>query len=541
MGRKSVRKQRDRGVGHDRTGVRDWVAVAPSAGAATGGTVSGVVTDASSVPVANATILVGDVYGLVGSTSTDAAGSYEITDVPPGDYTLTVYAVGYLDPAPMSITVVDGVTTTQDVTIQTAGAAHITLRSKTGALLPGAQVFLQMSVGIGGFQNWYATDNGDGTYDLGSLTAGTYRVIAKTSGDPNAGAAVAQEGVVISESTTTSLELQLVEPGALEGSVTNGLGDPIAGVSLSLLNSLTSSSWQTTTDGSGHYSFPAVDPGSLQLSVQSVGYAPANLSVAVPSGPGVTTQDAQLLVPGQINASVSTNSGATYTFVALVACPGAADPLVGQPLISTCQGFAADSSQPFELSNLSPGAYTVAAAYYSGSFGSLSVEASSPTTSVTLNGGDVVNCVFVAGPGGSASCSSGPPPGTGTVVVTVGETTESYASGLCLAPGLLILGSTTCSDGSSANIRFGLLPGSTTTYSLVPGTYTGGLAALSPTLAAGAFGPVNVTADTTVHCTFTMAAAPSCVYPSDDGDGVDEDPRRRRERGRDHPTRSRRT
>lgn len=500
------------------------VAVAPSAGAVGGGTVSGTVTGAGGVPVTGASVGLSDVSGSAGSASTDEAGHYVIEAIPPGSYQLTVHAGGYLDPAPITLTVADGVTTTQDVTLQAAGAAHVTVRSKTGALLPGARVFLQTSIGIGGVQNWYATDNGDGTYDVGSLTAGTYRAIAKTSGDPSVGAAVVQEGVVISEGTTTSLELQLVEPGALQGTVMNGLGDPIAGVSLSLVNSPTSGYWQATTGASGQYSFPAVDPGALALSVQAPGYAPENLTVAVPPGPGVTTQDVELLAPGQINASISTNSSASYTFVALVACPGSADPLVGQPLVTTCQGFAADSSQPFELPNLSPGTYTVAAAYYSGSFGSLSVEAASPTTSVTLQGGDVVDCVFVAGPGGSANCLGGPPPATGTVVVTIGETAESYASGLCLAPGLPILGSTTCSDGSSANVRFGLLPGATTTYSLVPGTYTGGLAALSPTLTGGAFGPVDVTADTTVHCTFTMAAAPSCVYPNADGDGVDEDP-----------------
>jgi len=107
------------------------------------------------------------------------------------------------------------------------------------------------------------------------------------------------------------------------------------------------------------------------------------------------------------------------------------------------------------------------------------------------------------------ACAVGPP--TGTLIVNVGGVGGSYASGLCLAPGLPVIGSTACTDGSSANIRFGLTGGSTTTYSLAPGTYTGGLASLSP-LTSGTYGPVYVTADQTATCTFTMGAAPACAY-----------------------------
>ncbi len=131
-----------------------------------------------------------------------------------------------------------------------------------------------------------------------------------------------------------------------------------------------------------------------------------------------------------------------------------------------------------------------------------------PDGPVTVIAGQTTTCTLsmTAAP----SCTSGPP--TGTVVVTVGELSGSYASGLCLTPGLPVTGSPTCSDGSSANVQFGLAPGSSTTYSLTPGTYTGGLAALSP-LAGGVYGPVYVTAGATANCTFTLAAAPSCVYP----------------------------
>jgi len=154
---------------------------------------------------------------------------------------------------------------------------------------------------------------------------------------------------------------------------------------------------------------------------------------------------------------------------------------------------------------------TVAVSVPAGSYNGLLATgpgAFGPEGPVSVVAGQITACTLSMA--AAPVCTAGQP--TGTVVVTIGESSGSYAAGLCLAPGLPVTGSTSCSDGSSANVRFGLAPGSTTTYSLPAGTYHGGMALLSP-LTGGTYGPVFVTGGTTVNCTFTLAAAPSCVYP----------------------------
>src|SRR5690242_11119018 len=56
------------------------------------GSLSGKITDAQSQPVANVTVrIINSSYG----TSTDEKGSYTISDIPSGSYTLQVTGVGY--------------------------------------------------------------------------------------------------------------------------------------------------------------------------------------------------------------------------------------------------------------------------------------------------------------------------------------------------------------------------------------------------------------------------------------------------------------
>ena len=137
---------------------------------------------------------------------------------------------------------------------------------------------------------------------------------------------------------------------------------------------------------------------------------------------------------------------------------------------------------------------------------------------VTVVAGYTTNCYFTLG--AAPACTLGQQ--NGTVIVNVAESSGSYATGLCLQPGVFVLGSTQCTDGSSANISF--LPAlGTATLSLAPGNYTAGMAEFTvPTLTMGASGPVTVIAGQTLTCSFTMAAAPVCVGPDADGDGVED-------------------
>src|SRR5688572_10761042 len=56
------------------------------------GSLSGKITDAQSQPVAGVTVrLINSPYG----TATDANGSYSVSEIPSGDYTLQITAIGF--------------------------------------------------------------------------------------------------------------------------------------------------------------------------------------------------------------------------------------------------------------------------------------------------------------------------------------------------------------------------------------------------------------------------------------------------------------
>jgi hypothetical protein len=158
---------------------------------------------------------------------------------------------------------------------------------------------------------------------------------------------------------------------------------------------------------------------------------------------------------------------------------------------------------------LGPGSYTAA-------LGSLSTGTVGPSGTVTLTAGQSATCTFsLSSP---PSCADSPPPPRATVVVSVDGPLGDHATGFCLAPGLPVLGSTVCSDGSSANVDF-LGPGGTAVRSLAAGTYNAGIASLSP-LASGPSGPVTLGADEVLACTFSMTVAPVCAPLDANGDGI---------------------
>jgi hemoglobin/transferrin/lactoferrin receptor protein len=90
-----------------------WLSLANVVGAAAGGTVSGVVRDASGAVITDATVtLLTAQQSVIGSARTDAQGQFTIANVPVGSYLLVVAARGFADHR-------------QAVTVSSAGATNI--------------------------------------------------------------------------------------------------------------------------------------------------------------------------------------------------------------------------------------------------------------------------------------------------------------------------------------------------------------------------------------------------------------------------------
>jgi hypothetical protein len=102
--------------------------------------------------------------------------------------------------------------------------------------------------------------------------------------------------VVPSESATQA-------KSSIRGDVTDLSGASIPNVSVSVTNSLTRVSHSTTTDGSGHYAFDNLDPGTYALEAKAPGFASQQLS-AVALNPAQQSQMNLKLAVGSVSQTV---------------------------------------------------------------------------------------------------------------------------------------------------------------------------------------------------------------------------------------------
>ncbi|MFL7869049.1 MAG: S8 family serine peptidase [Anaerolineales bacterium] len=186
-------------------------------GGPTTGTLEGTVTDASnSNPISGATVTI--VGGA--STTTNASGFYQLTNVAQGTYDVTASATGYDPSTANGVVVTAGNTTTQDFALNAAAPTTGTLEgtvtdASTTLTISGATVTI-----VGGAST---TTNSSGFYQFTNVAQGTYDVTASASGyNPSTA-----NGVTVTAGSTTTQDFALtasptgtIHVGALSGSST---------------------------------------------------------------------------------------------------------------------------------------------------------------------------------------------------------------------------------------------------------------------------------------------------------------------------------
>lgn len=129
--------------------------------------------------------------------------------------------------------------------------------------------------------------NASGFYTL-DVVPGTYNVRAA-----NATCTANQSnGHVVAEGGTTVVNLTLLAPGILEGTVTSCTGGPAAGATVTLLSTIYP---PATTNAAGFYQFAALPAGSYDLEVDYGGCAPAQANNVVVTSGGTTTRNFTLI------------------------------------------------------------------------------------------------------------------------------------------------------------------------------------------------------------------------------------------------------
>jgi protocatechuate 3,4-dioxygenase beta subunit len=307
-----------------------------------GGILTGKVSDSAGKPIAGACLTI-TVEGQTGTIKTDSTGTYTLTDVPPGTYTLSFSgctAGNYVSKTIAGVSVASGKTTTENVSLASAGTITGKVTNSAGTALPG------VCVSFTGPASHSTTTNSSGVYTAPGLPPGTYTLTFKGC---TAGTYLTKTitGVAVSASKTTTENVVLVAPGTITGKVASSTGTKLSGACVSATGPQSASA---TTNSSGVYSLTGLAAGSYTLTITGCtagNYVSETITgVAVTAGK-TTTKNASLTAAGTIAGKVTNAAG--------TALAGACVSFAGPASHSTTTNSSGFYTKP----GLLPGKYTL--------------------------------------------------------------------------------------------------------------------------------------------------------------------------------------
>lgn len=245
-------------------------------------TISGTITSSSGAQISSATIKIINLNGVVaGTASTSANGTYLISNIPDGTYSLIVSAPGFAN-GTGGITLRPG-EVRQNVSFVLEGnpgnIQGVVRDLETGNLVVGAGVSVINSIGI---IIATTTTNVNGIYVVTGLAPNTYTVTADRFGfAPNT------VGAIVTSDATANADINISRiHGDIQGSVVDTEGNPIVNCEISVrltdTNGVIISA--VLTNNSGQFSFLDVNPGSYLLNAKVAGFQTKTVPVIVVAG-----------------------------------------------------------------------------------------------------------------------------------------------------------------------------------------------------------------------------------------------------------------
>jgi hypothetical protein len=274
--------------------------------------------------------------------------------------------------------------TTPNISAALLAAGHITgtvTAQVGGGTLANIDVQACVSDGNGGWNSVADTQTaGDGTYDLGSLPTGSYRVqFQDFSGDYIAqwyhnqpDFSSANPVAVTAGATTPNKDAALLTAGHITGTVTKAGGGALANIDVQACVSDGNGGWNTISEiqtaADGTYDLGGLPTGSYRVQFQDVSgdhiaqwyhnqpdFSSAN-PVAVTAGATTPNIDAALLAAGHITGTVTAQvGGGTLGNIWVNVYASVADYNNGNPAANT----RTNSDGTYDLGSLPAGSYLV--------------------------------------------------------------------------------------------------------------------------------------------------------------------------------------
>jgi protocatechuate 3,4-dioxygenase beta subunit len=329
---------------------------------------------------------------VVAGAVTDSSGNFQITDLQPGTYSLSVQG-GVIIKGP-TVTVGLGQTVTgESILVQPGGAISGKVSGPTEAPIPGMTVYLSEA---GGATITTTTDS-NGKYQFTGLPAGGYRVYLLIGGQGT----WQTVSVTDVDGTPATANLSLAYAATISGTLTDASSNPITDGAVTLFQSGKAVA-SAQADSSGNYHFLILQPGTFDLAATAPeGTFNAAISVVVASG-GSVTQDFQA---GSSTLTVTVIDGGQSVVGDLVTLESIVDGVAQGQATST---VGADGTVTF--SGLVAGNYTAISSNAGGDFGQA-------TVTVPASGSSTLSVALVTQTGlsGTISDSAGSPISGATV------------------------------------------------------------------------------------------------------------------------------
>ncbi|HSX26867.1 MAG TPA: carboxypeptidase regulatory-like domain-containing protein [Chlamydiales bacterium] len=386
----------------------------------TGGTISGTVTNATSVPISGASVEIFQGQTLITTATTDGSGAYSAPDLAPGVYNVVASATGFQTQSQGATVQLGLVTTVSFALIVNPGSISGTVKDSLANPIEGALVEVFDQSILVGFAN---TDSG-GNYTIPNLPPSHYVVVASAEGYQTEAV-----GAAVTSGMTTTVAFVLAQPvGTIAGTVRDAVTlRPISGATINIFSGVTLIT-SLLTDPNGQYEVPEFAPGNYTVSATANGYQTQLQGATVAANTTTTVNFALDSDPGTIAGRVTDAT--------------TGDPIVGATIrIYTTEILVAaaltDSDGNYEIPNLAPDTYSVTAFkpnYQLGVVGAVVVTAGQTT---------VVNLALASNPGtisGTVRDSGATPIPGATVIVLQGTTlvnsTLTDVNGSYTVPGL---------------------------------------------------------------------------------------------------------
>ncbi|WP_343249466.1 carboxypeptidase regulatory-like domain-containing protein [Diplocloster hominis] len=241
-----------------------------------GADVAGKITDVNGQGLKGALVTLKDKSGHTQTvqTSTDAEGNYKFSNVPDGDYNITVKYVTGTGPEAAVITAEgelkvsdDGQTVTgsKDAQLQTGGAELTgTVRDVNHRPVEEALVVVTDDTGKEMGRN---TTDSSGNYTISNIPDGNYLItFEKDNGQISSSAEIAGNG----QTVTGTGEIMLPVGGAdVSGTIKDVNSRPVSGAQVTIKGADDKVIGQDTTDADGKFMIPNVPDGTYHMTIES--------------------------------------------------------------------------------------------------------------------------------------------------------------------------------------------------------------------------------------------------------------------------------